>query len=338
MKKNNISRVISAAFTLAVMLSVVMSCNKETELSGDAETVPLYLEAPLITATISSKAAIDPENNNFVHSQTPYEVGLWLMHPGDKVTPQIQGFDNLKAEFLIADGMNKWTYYPFGVEKEGESSLHILKQRAVDLYAYYPWVSGADDITRIPFVSGEDDWMTAVPVKLTRDDTAGPLSRTLAFQHLMTCLEVRIQCKYDGSISLTSMTLTDSKGRLVASGTFDCTAEDLDDALSGAEGNMIKIEPKKGLSRTPTSFYIIMPPVKDLDLASKEMKLSFVFNGISAETEFYLPATMDGVSQTIDAFQRGYKYIYKLTLDNTMDFRPVGVEQQWTTEIISLPI
>ena len=145
MKKNGIiSRFMSAAFTLSVMLSVVMSCNKEPGLSGNSETVPLDLEPPSIKATISSKASID--GDNFPYSHTPYQVGLWLMLPGNKVTPQIRGFDNLKAEFLFADGMNKWTYYPFGIEKEGETSLHILRQRSVDLYAYHPWVSGVDDI------------------------------------------------------------------------------------------------------------------------------------------------------------------------------------------------
>lgn len=340
MKKNGIiSRFMSAAFTLSVMLSVVMSCNKEPGLSGNSETVPLDLEPPSIKATISSKASID--GDNFPYSHTPYQVGLWLMLPGNKVTPQIRGFDNLKAEFLFADGMNKWTYYPFGIEKEGETSLHILRQRSVDLYAYHPWVSGVDDITRIPFVSGEDDWMIAVPVHLSEEDTAGPLTRTLEFQHLMTCLEVRIQCKYEGSITLTSMTLTDSKGRLVASGTFDCTSTDLSSAVTGESANTIVVSPKRSLRGGYwQSVYIIMPPVSGLDLSDNEMKLSFIFNNIEAETEFYLPPIMNvgGINQTITAFQRGHKYIYNLTLDNTMDFRPVGVEQQWTNEIISLPI
>ena len=87
------------------MLSVVMSCNKEPGLSGNSETVPLDLEPPSIKATISSKASID--GDNFPYSHTPYQVGLWLMLPGNKVTPQIRGFDNLKAEFLFADGIDE---------------------------------------------------------------------------------------------------------------------------------------------------------------------------------------------------------------------------------------
>ena len=73
MKKNGIiSRFMSAAFTLSVMLSVVMSCNKEPGLSGNSETIPLDLEPPSIKATISSKASID--GDNFPYSHTPYQV------------------------------------------------------------------------------------------------------------------------------------------------------------------------------------------------------------------------------------------------------------------------
>ena len=143
---------------------------------------------------------------------------------------------------------------------------------------------------------------------------------------------------YDGNIALTSMTLTDSKGRLITSGIFDCTAEDINNAVSGTTGTQITIKPNRSLSRNLTSTYFIMPPVSGLDLASNEMKLSFVFNNIEAEKEFYLPSIMDNSTTPVTEFKRGYKYIYELTLDNTMDFRPVGVEQQWKTQTITLPI
>ena len=337
--KGKISKILLAALLLVAMLSVAVSCSKEHPLSDDGETVPLLLEVPSIKASVSSKAAVN--GNNFPYSHTAYKVGLWLMHPGNKVIPQIEGFDNLKAEYLFADGVNRWTYYPFGTGegKSGESSLYILKDRSLDIYAYYPWVESAEDLTNIPFVSGEDDWMVADPIMLDADDTGAEVRRTLEFRHMMTCIEVKIQCRYEGNITLTSLTLTDSKGRLVASGAFDCTEDDLDHAVTGIAGESIVVEPQRNITRGSwVSTYIMMPPVSGLDLASKEMKMTFVFNNIEAETEFYLPSMMNGAGTPVTEFKRGYKYIYELKLDNTMDFRPVGIEQQWQTQTITLPI
>lgn len=143
----------------------------------------------------------------------------------------------------------------------------------------------------------------------------------------------------DANGNVSDAATTDTEGRLVASGTFDCTAEDVSDAVTGSKGNIIKVEPKRSLRGGYwVSTYIMMPPVYGLDLASNEMKLSFVFNNISAETEFYLPSTMKNSSVPVTEFERGYKYIYELKLDNTMDFRPVGIEKQWQTQTITLPI
>lgn len=338
MKKDNLILKIMAACVLTALLSLAVSCENDSAVSSDGMTVDLTFSNPSIRASVDSKGSID--GNNFPYSHTAYEIGLWLMHPGSDVIPQIEGFDNLKAEYLFADGVNRWTYYPFGTGagQTGESSLHILKGRDLDIYAYYPWLGDVTDITRIKFDSGETDWMTAVPIHLTYEETMTSVKKSLEFRHLMTCIEVRIQCKYDGNIALTSMTLTDSKGRLITSGIFDCTAEDINNAVSGTTGPQITIKPNRSLSRNLTSTYFIMPPVSGLDLASNEMKLSFVFNNIEAEKEFYLPSIMDNSTTPVTEFKRGYKYIYELTLDNTMDFRPVGVEQQWKTQTITLPI
>lgn len=339
MKMRNIIQKIFTALGITLMLASAVSCDEQSGLAVDDGTVMLTFSNPSIIASVDTKASID--GSNFPYSHSSYELGLWLMRHTDVPTPQIEGFGNLKAEYLFADGVNRWTYYPFGTDarQSGESSLHILKARPLDIYAYYPWVEGANDITKIPFVSGEKDWMTSIPISLTSEETRTSLTKSLNFRHIMTCIEVKIQCRYDGNITLTSMTLTDSKGRLVTSGTFDCTKADLDAAVSGtASGNRIIVEPGRSIGRSWTSTYIMMPPVSGLDLASYEMKLSFVFNNIEAETEFYLPATMVDSNEPVTEFKRGYKYVYELLLDNTMDFRPVGIEQQWNTQTITLPI
>lgn len=320
--------------SLPLILSALVSCEPgRLDPVDDGAKVSLNFSQPSIVSSPPSKGLI--KGSNFPNSHNPYHLGLWLMSENSYDVPQIQGFGNMKAEYHIADGVNRWLYYPFGADEAGRASLDILRDRPLDIYAYYPWVEGASDITRIPFVSGEEDWMVATPVKLTQGQTASAVETNLAFRHLMTCIQVNITCKYEGAISLTSMSLTDSKERLIASGTFSC----VDGSVTGTKVGTITITPRRALKDYFVHFYILMPQVGGMNLSEGEMKLSFVFNGIDAETEFVLPPTMklSGVDMNIDEFKAGYKYVYNLTLDNTMDFVPVGFGE-WTEEEVLLPI
>jgi hypothetical protein len=38
------------------------------------------------------------------------------------------------------------------------------------------------------------------------------------------------------------------------------------------------------------------------------------------------------------SFKRGYKYKYKLVLDNKMDFQPIGVEKNWGTAYVDFEL
>lgn len=323
---------------LFLIPALLVSCEKVSVFSSEGDTVSLFFDSPAVVPEVDSKVPVNGED--FPFSPVSYNLGFWLMKKDNVEEPQIMGYSNLKAEYLKADGVNSWSFYPFGSGVKPVGNLFVMKKRAIDVYAYHPWVAGADDMTAIHFVSGEDDWMIAQPVKLDESDTENDIVVPLAFKHLMTCIQVNIKCLYKGSIKVTSMTLTDEKGRLIPSGTFDCTEPDPDLALNlGPPSSSIVLRPNRSLNgQSYVSFYIMMPPVSGLDLADKEMTLSFEFNGIDAETDFVIPPTMSGSSQEIKEFKRGYKYIYNLTLDNTIDFIPKGIEPLWTENEILLPV
>jgi hypothetical protein len=318
--------------------SLLLSCAKVSDFSPEGDTVSLSFASPAIVPEVDSKVPVN--GGDFPPSQVSYELGLWLMKNDGSKEPQIKGYGNLKAEYLTADGVNSWSFYPFGSDVNSVNRLYVMKNRAINVYAYHPWVASADDLTAIRFASGEVDWMIAEPLILDESDTRNDIVAPLAFKHLMTCIQVDIRCLYKGSIKVTSMTLNDKKGRLIPSGTFDCTKSDPDQALNlGTPSSSIVLRPNRSLNgQSYVSFYIMMPPVSGLDLADKEMTLSFEFNGIDAETDFVIPATMSGSSQEIEEFKRGYKYIYQLTLDNTIDFIPKGIEPLWTEKEILLPV
>jgi len=323
---------------LFLIPALLVSCEKVSVFSSEGDTVSLFFDSPAVVPEVDSKVPVNGED--FPFSPVSYNLGFWLMKKDNVEEPQIMGYSNLKAEYLKADGVNSWSFYPFGSGVKPVGNLFVMKKRAIDVYAYHPWVAGADDMTAIRFVSGEDDWMIAQPMKLDESDTENDIVVPLAFKHLMTCIQVNIKCLYKGSIKVTSMTLTDEKGRLIPSGTFDCTEPDPDKALKrGAASSTIVLRPDRALNgQSWVSFYIMMPSVEGLDLTEKEMRLSFEFNGIKAETDFVIPATMSDSTQEIKEFKRGYKYIYNLTLDNTIDFIPKGIEPLWTENEILLPV
>lgn len=135
------------------------------------------------------------------------------------------------------------------------------------------------------------------------------------------------------------MTLTDSRGRLYARGTMNALTGELTCAEED-KTESITISPNTALNTTETVFCIIMPPVEDYK--NEEFTLSFVFNGIDGKTDYKLPATMKDLTTqndvTITEFETGKRYIYHLTLDNTMSFAPVGVDDTWQSENIDLEL
>ena len=76
-----------------------------------------------------------------------------------------------------------------------------------------------------------------------------------------------------------------------------------------------------------------MPPVAGYE--DGDFTLSFVFDGKPAETTFPIPNRMRNLSGegevTVSEFETGKRYIYSLTLDNTLRFTPVGVDNTWET-------
>ena len=329
-----------AAVAFGLLLVSFVSCDTMTSDVDDDKTVPLIFASPSILYSHETKASVN--GSEFPPSPSAYPLGVWIVKGGE-FTEQITEFRNMKSELNVGAGNEiHWNYYVYNGTRQYDV-IYVMKGRPADIYAYHPWKSYVDDITAIKFTSGQEDWMWATPVNLssTDTDTDEPIVSELAFAHAMTCIEVNIRCKYEGSVRFTSMTLTDESDtpRLVASGTMNAVNGEL---TCDAPVSSITITPNVGLTHTSsgTTVFIIMPQVGDednpLDLTNKKMNLSFKFNGIDAETSFTLPSVMGG--SEIKAFKRGYKYKYNLVLDNQIDFIPVGVEKEWGTKYVDFEL
>lgn len=328
------------ALLILTLAASLVSCGKSSVPESERETVPLVFESPSIVHAQESKASVD--GINFPPRPSAYPLGIWIVR-GGTFQEQMTPFRNMKSELNVgADDEIHWNYYIYDGTQQYDV-IYVLKGKAADVYAYHPWRSSVSDITAVPFVSGQDDWMWAEPLHLSSadTDTDDPISRPLRFHHAMTCIEVNIRCVYQGNVYLTSMTLTDKcdSPRLSSGGTMNAATGELS---CNPPVSSIRISPNTFVSHQSagTTFYIMMPSVgsedNPLDLGNKPMELSFVFNGVDAETKFTLPNVMGG--EELVSFKRGYKYKYKLVLDNKMDFQPIGVEKNWGTAYVDFEL
>ncbi len=327
-------------FILSV-LSVFLSCEKESHL-------PLDKEKEYIPFSITPRLDVETKAIDGSYFGTgSYNLGLWLGSRDNSgvFVPQVKGYDNIKAGAVSTAGGSSsefridWTYTLGG---NSYKKIYIEKGKEVEVYSYHPWVSNVADLTSVPFVSGQNDWMWAAPVKLTQAQTLGDaVVAQIQYSHAMTCVDVQISCKYEGTVSVTKITLNDTKGRLYARGSMNALDGSLSLDDSDKVGN-ISITPKAHLNTILQSFSIIMPPVSGLQLKDDsnegELYLSFEFNEKPGLQKFYLPKSMmkGGVETDIVSFDKGVKYIYQLELDNKVRFAPVEVEENWGSKSIDV--
>lgn len=342
-------------------LVLMASCEKHpTENIAEPGMVVLDLSALISPEARSQTRAVD--GDRFPPRNEDYPIGLWICEaeedaPAD-FTPAMRGYDNLLASLAVAaksesEHEEVWNYV---FEGRNHNTLSVRQNTAVDIYAYYPRVEmeeGGEGFTpaAVPFTSGETDWMWAnfpdgyentngkAWMNLTAAQTdivpaAQPVTVPFRFHHAMTCIQVSMKCKYSGNVRLISMTLTDSKGRLYKKGTMNAWTGRL--ALDeGDKGSEITITPNATLGIAEQDFCIMMPAVDGYE--NNQFTLSFVYQGINGQTPgretFSLPDKMKSLSSegevTITGFETGKRYIYRLTLDNTMRFAPVGVDEEW---------
>lgn len=339
------NRSTGGAGALLLGLLLMGACSKEPAMeqpAPESEVVGLDFTAGItMDAVPSTRAAVD--GSVFPPRNDAYLFGMWVCKHEDNPSafiPAMNDYENMRVALyaVTTDEGEYQQQWEYTFDNKPHNVLHVKRHIPVDIYAYYPrtQVTGdqsAFNPTAVPFQSGSSDWMWATPSQITGEQLSGTsVDVPLTFSHAMTCLEVRMKCLYTGNIALTSITLNDKKGRLYTSGTMNI----VDKTLTLSDENKsetLTIRPGTRLQTTDMKFHIIMPPVKNYE--DGDFTLSFVFDNKPAETTFSIPATMQelngGGEVTVTEFERGKRYIYSLTLDNTLRFVPVGVDNTWET-------
>lgn len=325
-------------------LLLVAACTKEPAAESSGETVPLNLSAYITAEARVQSRAIVP-GDKFPSDNKTYQVGMWVCEHEDVPTafiPAMPGYGNLLASLGVeAISENEWRdIWKYTIDGTTHDILSVWRNSAVDIYAYYPHTASASDPTAVPFTTDDTDWMWSKPIKLTDSDLSeSSVEVPLQFEHVMTALRVRIKCKYNGNVQLTSMTLADTESRLYKAGSMNIVENKLNLSDADRTGELRLTYADKTVTSSFKDFYILMPPVENY--ADGQFELSFVFNNIAAQTTFRIPNTMTkkdpndpdapGETVTITAFETGKRYTYNLTLDNTMTFEPIGIDDEWIT-------
>lgn len=328
------------------MLAIMCGCNNDELIDDlqDNEQVILSLY-PQITAdvTVTSRAPI--LGNEFPPSGSGaveyYDLGTWICaHEDNPVNfiPEKSGYNHLQAKLSVSgSGDNIQRDIRFYFRDRASTTLNVAKKKPVDIYSYYPMYTSEKyyelQPDSVPFTSNETDWMWANRITLMENDLVDSVKNVnINYSHAMTCLRIYIKAKYNRS-TVSSITLNDTKGRLYQKGYLNLAKKEL--VLSDADKTeKLKVSYDRAIYQTETAFYIIMPPVESFSEGEMSMSFSIRNNNnsvVNAPNTFTIPTKMNN-GMEVKGFEQGKCYTYRLTVDNTISFSPVSVDESgiWT--------
>lgn len=309
--------------------------------------LPPTIEATPLTRTMPIDGTTFPwEGRNHEEGiASNYAIAMFVCDLGTD-TPHMAGSNNflnaLRSEYRNGIHSQKW-----------QSTISVRLGKSIDLYAYYPRVDKANiALTAIPFTTTEQsDWMWANSVRQESvSQENSPIQ--LTFQHAMTCIEVRLSTKYEGTINLHQITLSDAKNQLVANGTMDIknhslsyTANQSSITITGNNTNNNQLPKADGSSFF--SYCFIMP---EKEMAENQLTLSFVYDrsatypypSTPGRAIYTIPTTFtdgNGQEQTITKLKTGKKYVLNLVIDNTSSIYSLSQQiDEWTIVDVNLKI
>lgn len=336
-------------FSNILLFLLVLSAGcAEEELSSTAvcgNDVSLSVSAHIGTNSIPlSRALISgdkfPSGTN--GAQTVHNLGSWICFHEEEPSlfeESKTGYNHVLTQLTVKGTGKEYDASTLFVFRDRQqSTLNVTRNTAVDIYSYFPYNTGLQynelKPDRVPFTVGtkETDWMWAKTSIPASQLTGAEASATLVFSHAMTCIRLIVNAKEEGT-TMSSITLHDEKGRLYTSGIMNLATQTLELDEDSKTDNLV-LNFGRGISSTAneamqTVFYIIMPQINDFE--EGDMTLSFKFNGKDGENTYTIPGKMDNGAE-ISSFEQGKCYTYRLTLDNTIRFSPIGVDDTWNTQ------
>lgn len=315
---------------------VCMGCSSKKD-ADTSRLVPISFDVSIVdgvqtkTPGVSgSKFLFDSYRYNTSNGRSEYNFAVWICDRGTS-RQHMAGLANMSC-----------MYYAY--QDDSKSYLNVpasyMKSKTpIDVIAYYPRISNNSDPHSVAFdTKNQYDWMCYFHSYDAAETDVDNLPVAINFRHIMTCVEVWIKCKYSTQASVSKITLYDKTGEktLVASGIFDAETG----ALSNLSmTNSITITGNNTgnnqLSEGSWQKYSFIMP-EYTGFTGTNLAFKFTFNSdVEGRKEYVLSNTLtdaDVQPVVIDGFETGKRYIYELSLDNTLLIEPLRMyEQQWVT-------
>lgn len=341
---------------------ILLSCSDTTDDTVQG-MVSLNLQAPCIEPAASTRhSPIDgsffPWKNTLGLYQTNNKEGDYYYYTDHKIgfcvyegsAPHLNGYDNLQTVL-------RSKYYPkVKYEQEWLELINARIGRTIKVYAYHPWQYGTFPPDNMPFTTTEQkDWMWADTFSLTVNSESSSNSVPLKFHHAMTCLEIRLSTRYNSTIDLYQITLSDKEGKLVEKGWIDLNNGKIkinEDEYT----SQITISASKDLERLPihnTSddylSYCFLIPEKSFNAG--DLTLTFWYDNnktpVTSRATFTVPVEYkksDGSSyqpknaEGLHTLKRGERYILNLIIDNatTIEALDIQADENWEDKTIDV--
>ena len=318
----------------AFPLLAFASCTKDDPGNGTGtspELIPLSFE-PRITATTEGGQTRAAVSGTEFGSGT-FNFGMFIVRHESSPSvyePQLNGYNNLQAVMTGSGTPGSYSYtwkYSLNGISGTKNGIGLVDDPAgsFDFYAYYPYTEGSDFTPEaVPFTSGSNDYMwTPRQSQVECLLSGGVIPVSLSFQHVMTLLQFNIRLAYTGNSTLTAIKLTDTRGRLVGSGTFNATTGEIDRDQAAGE---LTTSFGTNLRTSAQSFHVMFPEIPT-GIADGEITVTLILDGRENIETFTIPLSMleytDGGTQ--HGFRMGYKYVVDVVVSNYVKFTPIEV-------------
>ena len=334
-------------FILFVLLS---ACTKGDMSSGLVLNVDVEQTVPDSKAIITGTTL--PTNST---------IGLYIFYaeaadPHTQLNPYGEKYMNIRAAY----SNGSWEYRFDNTSSTNTfKNIYLIDPTTDDsklgftIYSYAPWVTGASDITEIPFALGGNSKTVTDLMWASQNGTAAnarirpdgdPKTVNLTFRHALAMLRFGFKCRYENTqMKATSITLR--KRSLNANGTPATGVTPLYSSgnFNGVNGGFSSLQEVDGQGLTVSyaddnitfnnSGYtylpvLVVPSSYSSGYVDGDYEVVFRFN--DHNLDFVYPIAFPSGSEP--GFEAGHTYTFNFIFDNNIRFENITISDSWQSQ------
>lgn len=338
---------IITGWLAAIILCCGFSGCTESQLIDNDENddlVYLNLSPTVVFGTSSRTAPIIIQGNGFPKS-IRHNFGMWICRHDDTHQPYLDWMQNIQSTYnpAVIEQREAWIFHYQGTQ---HIRIGIKPADTVDIYAYYPYIQGVTDPRQIKFESGRYDLMRAKTYGVNAEpiDTAKNKARevdvNLEFTHTLSCIQIDLVSDNPSMMTLNKIVLhdarrpnpqADEKNFLHRGGYMNIVTGEITHADSLRCDSIVLPNLATSISTDieKSTISIMIPEVTGFE--DDRFYITFTIDGLESPSKFFLPRNLvkDGNPITINGFETGKIYLYRLHISNDIRFEGVSLSDKW---------